>query len=345
MKILQVIDTLNVGGAEKVFVDICNILSENHVDVSALFIMNEGILGKNLIFSIPKFNLNRKQKWSISKMNECAAILKKYDIIHCHCRHVYRYIKMVSILFDNRLIIIFQDHNGIINVNKKTPLFFNSILKPEYYIGVSDVLVQWGLSKLKINKSSCFLLENIIVRDIIYDLSIKTKKYDIILVSNIKKNKNQLFGIQLAKRLNKSMLLIGKIQDDKYNALLHDSIKKEDKIIQFDYSINDVQRVLNEAEIGLHTSLNEAGPLVLIEYLAQGLPFLSYETGEVAKILKPHFPEFFIDNFEIEQWEERINLLLSRKPKIEKMNEVFEIHFGKQQYFNKLKQIYQCIKN
>ena len=346
MKILQVIDTLNVGGAEKVFVDICNILNENQVDVSALFILKGGVLQDKIKSGILIYELNRKSRWNIRAMYQCSLIIAKFDIVHCHSSHVYRYIKLVSRLFFLKKIkIIFQDHNGIINVNKKIPLFFNSILKPEYYIGVSDVLVQWSINQLKIDKEQCFLLENIIVRDTTQDLSVKTKKYDLILVSNIKTNKNQLFGIQLANRLNKSMLLVGKIQDDKYNDLLHNSINIGDKTIQFDYEINEVQRILKDAKIGLHTSLYETGPLVLIEYLAQGLPFLSYDTGEVANILKPYFPEFFIDNFEIEQWEERINLLLSRKPEIDKMNEVFEKHFGKQQYFNKLKHIYQCIKN
>jgi glycosyltransferase involved in cell wall biosynthesis len=97
--------------------------------------------------------------------------------------------------------------------------------------------------------------------------------------------------------------------------------------------------------LGLHTSKSETGPLVLIEYLAQGLPFLAYDTGEVASILKPYFPEYFMDNFDIDKWEQRITKLLKENPDYDKMNFVFEKHFGKEQYFEKLNAIYTCIKN
>ena len=62
MKILQVIDTLNVGGAERVFVDICNILNENQVDVSALFILKGGVLQDKIKSGILIYELNRKSR-------------------------------------------------------------------------------------------------------------------------------------------------------------------------------------------------------------------------------------------------------------------------------------------
>jgi hypothetical protein len=65
----------------------------------------------------------------------------------------------------------------------------------------------------------------------------------------------------------------------------------------------------------------------------------------VAQILKPYFPEYFIDNFDLEQWAARIEMLLAQTPDYNKMNTVFEKHFGKQQYFEKLKSIYQCVKS
>jgi glycosyltransferase involved in cell wall biosynthesis len=346
MKILQVIDILNVGGAEKVFVDICNVLKENNEDVSALFLLNGGDLKKYIKITVLVHELNRKNKWSIKTMYQCSIILKQYDIIHCHVTHVYRYIKLVSLLFPlKKSKIIFHNHNGSINIDKKVPLFFNSILKPDYYIGVSKILIHWAINYLKIQTKNSFLLENIIIKEESHEDYSCVKRYDLILVSNIKKNKNQHFAIQLAKLLNSSLHLVGKVQDEDYNKVLLNHAANSTQLITFNHSLDNVQSVLGSAKLGLHTSIYETGPLVIIEYLAQGLPFLAYDSGEVAVILKPYFPEFFIDNFEISQWVERIEMLMNKKPNLVKMQEVFEKHFGKEQYFNKLISIYQCIKN
>ncbi|TGD57168.1 glycosyltransferase family 4 protein [Flavobacterium humi] len=343
MKILQVIDTLDVGGAEKVFVDMCNILHENHQDVTALFLLEGGILKKNMHAGIPFYELHRNGKWSLKSMYKCSTILKQFDIVHCHSTHVYRYVRLISRLFSlKNTRIIFQNHHGIIAINNKVPLFFTSILKPDYYIGVSDLLIQWGIHEMKIRKDRTFLLENIIIKQEIIKKTGILKPYDLLLVSNIKENKNQLLAVQVAEKLDLSLLLVGKVQDEKYNAVLHEASTAK---VAFATDCDNVQPVLGEAKLGLHTSLYETGPLVLIEYLAQGMPFLSYETGEVAKMLKPYFPEYFIDNFDCGQWAERVTKLLSQDADTEKMQQVFEKYFGAAQYFNKLIAIYQCIKN
>ncbi len=342
MKILQIIDKLNVGGAERVFVDMCTILYENNCNVTALLLLDEGVLDKELNQNIPKIYLNRNNKWNIFKMYECATILKQYEIIHCHCRQVYKYIKLVDLLFFINKKIIFQDHYGITNINNQVPFYLKYIFKPKFYIAVSKNSLKWCKEYLNIEEKCIFFLGNIVVKENIKTHSDNNISYDFILVSNIKSNKNNLFALDLAIKMNKSLFLIGKNQDESYFQSIcnfnFDGLK-------LDSSINNVQQYLKNANLGLHTSVYETGPLVLIEYLAQGLPFLAYETGEVASILKPYFPEYFIDNFDIEKWEERITKLLNATPDYDKMNAVFEKHFGKQHYFEKLNSIYTCIKN
>ena len=45
---LQVIDTLGVGGAEKIFVTICNLLVNSEVSVTGLFLTEAGVLKNQL---------------------------------------------------------------------------------------------------------------------------------------------------------------------------------------------------------------------------------------------------------------------------------------------------------
>lgn len=337
MKILQVIDTLDVGGAERVFVDICNILKENNQDVTALILLKDrGDLADNL--KVPIIALNRENKWNFYTMYKCRLILKDFDIIHCHLRQVYKYIALVKLIFNLKTKIVFHDHYGSINNDKSVPFLFNSIFNPKFYIGVSNSLCEWAKNKLQMADDKVFLLENIIRKKATINLI--EKKYDFVLVSNIKPNKNNLFAVDLCKKMNSSLLLIGKNQNQNYYNKLKE---KENEQIVINEEISDSQIIIPTAKMGLHTSISETGPLVLIEYLAQKLPFLAYETGEVAKILKPYFPEFFIDNFALENWHLKINFILKMKIDEDKMDFVFNKYFGEKQYYNMLMTIYLCV--
>src|SRR5690606_14702485 len=214
MKILQVIDTLNIGGAERVFVDMCNILKENKEAVSVLILLeNKGELSKDLNNDIPIINLNRKNKWNIFTMYKCSKILKKYDIIHCHLRHTYKYVAFVNFLFNTKLKIIFQDHSST-KVSQKEAFFIKTFIKPKYYAGVSITNNNWAKTVLGIQESKTFLLENIIQKKVFINQS--DKLYDLLLVSNIKPEKNNLFAVKLCKRLNIPLLLVGKNQNNNY---------------------------------------------------------------------------------------------------------------------------------
>src|SRR5690606_40370397 len=97
MKILQIIDKLDIGGAERVFVDMCNILQENNQDVSAMLLLEDrGELLSQL--KVPIISFSRKSKWNIPSMHACSKIVKQYDVIHCHNKHTFRYIKLVCLL-------------------------------------------------------------------------------------------------------------------------------------------------------------------------------------------------------------------------------------------------------
>lgn len=341
MKILQVIDILNVGGAERVFVDLINILYKHNEDVAALFILRKGPLSNILNQKIPVHELNRKNKFSIYTLYKCSKLLSNYNIIHCHSKHVFRYIKLVCLIFRVKTPIILQDHY-LTNSDNEIPLFMKNIFKPDIYIGVSNQLTEWANKALRLKPNKIYLLENIIIKQ--NNINSKKAIFDFILVSNIKKTKNQEFAIEVANKMkDKQFLFVGNIQDENYFKKLKGSSKFNN--VTFQTSVENTQPILKTARMGLHVSPSETGPLVIIEYLAQGLPFLAFDTGEVSKILKVHFPLFFIDNFNCENWLNRIEEIL-KLPNLQlKMQHVFDSNFNSFDYYLKCKKIYTDLNN
>jgi|TARA_B110000503_G_scaffold55775_1_gene89478 glycosyltransferase involved in cell wall biosynthesis len=334
MKVLQVIDQLGVGGAERVVIDMTNLLHEANIDVSFLALLGPKDQDFEIDSRIPKYYLYRKSKFSFNKLFSLRKILVKYEIIHVHMRHTFRYVQLVSKLFRINSKVILHDHSSDYSV----PFLLNTFLKPNYYIGVNNHLINWCKSNLYLDKN-VFLLKNIIVKK---NITTVRKIDDFVMVGNIKSGKNQLFAIELAYYLNKKLTIIGKVQDQVYYQLLKDKVQDLgiENTITFVHDENNPQKRLNEFKIGLMTSKSESGPLVLIEYLAQSLPFISYNTGSVSNVLADELPDSFVDSFELSEWNKK--LVLISKSQID-YKSLYDTYFSPSNYSQECIAIYKDI--
>lgn len=333
MKVLHIIDRLDVGGAERVFCELTDLLYKSRIDVSVLMFENQGSYYEKLNKDIPKVEYTRKGKFNFNSMSRLAAILKEYDIIHVHLRHVYKYVAFVKLFWRVSNKIILHDHYGKIHADLSTPFLFR-VLKPKYYIGVSEELTSWAIKKLKVDNKCVFLLRNIVVKN---GCEETYRKEGVVLVGNIKPVKNQLFAIEFIKDKNLNLTIIGQIHDKNYHEKIVKKIKELNltKKVHFIHNQIDVQEILPKFQLGLMTSFSESGPLVLIEYMAQNLPFISFKTGEVVNSIGNDISDFIISNFKLTEWNQALNKLLEKNPK------EFETLYEK--YFNPKKYVAECI--
>jgi hypothetical protein len=56
---------------------------------------------------IAKIEFKRENKFNILMANKLSKILKSYDILHVHLRHVYRYVKIVCLIFGVKTKLVF----------------------------------------------------------------------------------------------------------------------------------------------------------------------------------------------------------------------------------------------
>lgn len=339
MKILHIIDNLYPGGAERVMVNLCNWLHAEGVQIEVALIVGKGTeLLNQLNPAIPVHFISRYNKFDINPAKNLANLLSRFELAHIHMRHNYRYTRLVSSIFSCKTPLILHDHSS--SVRKFTGL--GDCLRPRYFIGTSEFSEKYAREKLNM-PNSIFKLENVIEKEI-YDIK-HPPQSAFVLVSNIKPEKNQHFALRLLKNFDQKLHLYGAIQDQSYYSKLQLLISKDDIVerVVFKTDCQNVQRHLGNFQLGLHTSSKETGPLAIIEYLAQGIPFVAYRTGGAAEKISRDFPEFFMDNFEVEEWVDRIRELMSSPPDLEKMAYVFDKYFSKQTYVNKCLKIYKSI--
>ena len=96
LKILQIIDRLDAGGAERVMVDLSNILYKYGQEVTTLAILSHGALGSALNPDIIRIDLNRTFKFNIIKLFKISQLCKNYEVIHVHMRHNLKYIYLAK---------------------------------------------------------------------------------------------------------------------------------------------------------------------------------------------------------------------------------------------------------
>jgi glycosyltransferase involved in cell wall biosynthesis len=346
LRVLYVIDTLEIGGAESVCLDIFQNGLKYGINSSLLVIQNIQKTEYDLIDNKNIKYLNRASKWNVVSIFTAAFYLFKYKIIHTHLNHTFRYIHFVKILFFPFLFrknIILHDHSFVGNSEIKN-YFHRTIFKPSFYITVTQEKADSGVLNFGLNHQKTIVLNNLLPDlEIIKKPSslslIEVFKEDLVIVGNVKPIKNHLFAITLAADLNLKLDIIGKIQDQQYFEQLTPFSNPN---VNFRTNINDVISNLPKYKLGLFTSFNESGPLVLLEYLVSGIPFISIKVGSIGHILYNYYPDFFMDNYDISKWKERVLCLLENDYVVDqdKVSHILKKHFNRDEYFKKLVDLY-----
>ncbi len=337
-----VIDNLKVGGAEQVFVDIVK-LCEFQLDFDVLLITSYNGYQLQLPKGIKVWHLKRKSKYDVISALKLAIIMRKYKMIHVHMRHTFQYLFVVNIFFILRKKFIFHDHYGKIRVDKSKPFGGFQLIKPHIYIGVCQELCDWAVDVWKINKYNVYCLQNIPNLDLIgCDNSFEIQNNGkFVMVGNIKTIKNQLFALKIANELGVEIDFFGNNQDEQYYKLFKSKILSKNLI----ENCFDIKNEIGKYKLGIFTSLSESGPLVILEYLLCGIPFLAYKTGGIAEILFKYYPDFFMDNFDENLWKQRIVELLENDVVVDReyVLSIIEKEFSRDTYLKRLKQIYSIV--
>ncbi len=353
MKIIHVIGKLSSGGAERVAVDAVNILKERGSDVSFLTITGRGELFDDVNSAVPFFELNRKWKFDPLKFISLIRTLRHFDVIHVHMRYVLRYVSFISIFLKKKNKIVFHDHYGNIHSDRFiSKALAQNIRKCSSYIGVSNELDSWAKSH-SLNESVPLMVLPNIVR--LKEPSLKTKigadGCHLVMVGNFRKQKNYDYALLLLKKFPESVTLTiyGQVIEKTYYEDILTKITNYglgDRI-SIIHDVIDVQAELGQYDVAMHTAESETGPLVLIEYMGQGLPFISFQTGQVYEMVKNGpLSEMFMEDFSLNRWAaylEKFMYIDTRKSSKEVLLKTFKDSFSEQAYFDGLIKVYKSV--
>ncbi|WP_100611987.1 glycosyltransferase [Confluentibacter lentus] len=305
MKVLQLIDSLDAGGAERVAVNYANSLA-NLIEASYLCsTRKEGLLKESLSNHVAYLFLNRKSTFDFKAIKKLHVFVKinKINIVHAHSSSFF--IASIIKILNPKIALIWHDHYGkseFLNDRPKFVLTWCSKLF-DHIVTVNTLLQNWSEEILGV-KSVSYLPNFATISTIQPITQLQGKEgRRIVCLANLRAQKDHITLLEAFKTIKDkypewTMHLIGQDFNDAYSLSVKTFIKKNNlESYVFIYgSCSDVFNILSQCTIGVLASKSEGLPLALLEYGLAKLPVVATNVGDCSKVISNDEEGFLISS-------------------------------------------------
>jgi len=305
MRILQIIDSLEAGGAERMAVNYANALAKE-IEFSGLVVTRkEGALLNQVSKEVSYLFLNKIYTIDLKSLYKLRkfVIENKVEVIHAHSTSFFS--AFLLKLIHPTIQLIWHDHYGDSEFLSKRPLLGLKIVLPFFngIIAVNQQLKVWAEQKIHF-KNVIYLPnfpfeENAISEQTILQ-GIQGKR--IVSLANLRVQKDHFLLLEVAKKVQIShpewtFHLVGKDFEDDYS--------KKIKTLILDYNLEnnvfiygsrqDVKNILEQSTIGILTSQSEGLPVALLEYGMQKKAVVVTNVGEISSLIQDGINGFIVE--------------------------------------------------
>jgi len=319
MRILQIIDSLEAGGAERMAVNYAVSLRRSAAFSGIAVTRKEGSLKSALPDDVPYCFLDRKSTFDWKAIAELRkfCVENKVQWLHAHSSSWFLAV-CVKVLLPS-LRIIWHDHYGLSEFTKDRKagalkwgsLFFSGI------VSVNENLRKWSLTTLFCR--NVMYLPNFSISDPNQKKETVLKGESgkrILCLANLRPQKDHFMLIDVARRISFkdwTFHLAGKDFEDDYSRSVNKKITEynlQDKIFIYG-SRNDVQNVISQCDICILTSASEGLPVALLEYGFHSKPVVVTNVGEIPAVVKDGQNGFSCESGDAEKFASLVGELIA----------------------------------
>lgn len=353
--VIQLIDTLEAGGAEVLAVNIANSLSNKNVNSHICATRKEGILLNNIQHKSNYLFLNRKKIIDFKQM----VFFKKYlvnnniTIVHAHATS-YFFATCIKIIYP-KIKIVWHNHFGN-NVNLKgfklyllkvCSLFFRLT------VNVNEDLKKWSSTNLFCHNN--YYLENFPFFNIEKKITQLKGVYGkrIVHVASFRPEKDHETLIKAFSEFlddNNSdwtLHLIGKIHKSDYSKRIKKLVKILPNNIYIYDSCVDIKNILCQSDIGVLSSKFEGLPIALLEYGLAKLPVIVTDVGQCSTVVENNKSGYVVSTNNYLEFSEKLNLLVKSKEDRRIFGQNFFKHiekmYSEESFLKKMIKIYKSL--
>jgi len=317
----MVVEIANATDRQRYRVSVCVTRAEANLALRPSLSEDVGfhVLPRRFRFDPPGF-------WEFSRLCQREGV----DLFHVHNRPSFRFIAMCKALGClPRKPVVFLDQFGDIEIGDHLPAQFQWIfrwVKP-YYVGVQPSLTQ-AAQRSGVPPEMATVVSNAIAFSPFEEgTSVQaeairgrpTQGPTGVIVANVRPPKDYETLLRALAQIRDQpwhLLAIGSLSDQVYSQKclqLAAALELVDRI-SFLGSRLDIPALLKAADFAVLSSRSESGPLVLLEYAAAGLPFVSTRVGLIGKALAELGVPEFVPPGDVEALAAALRRLLQLSP-------------------------------
>lgn len=294
MRIVQVIDSLETGGAERMAVNYANALALRLDFCGLVATRAEGDLKSSVSEKVKYLFLQRHKTFDFGAAMRLAQFCRSNRVSFIHAHSSSWFISVLAKLFYPQAKIIWHDHYGMsdfiaqrkvgaLNIGSR---FFSGI------ISVNATLAEWARKNLK-TKAVAWIPN--FAPEVVHRATTKLEGSSgmrILCLANLRPQKNQKLLLEAAAHLKISfpewtVHLVGKDFNDDYSEEIKKAIAVNFNRNVFYYgSRNDTDAIIADCDICVLSSISEGLPVALLEYGIRGKAVVSTAVGDIPAIIK-----------------------------------------------------------
>ena len=320
MRIAQIIDSLHVGGAERMAVNYANAL-EDAIDFSGLVTTRaEGELKNQIENKFRYLFLEKKSALDIKAVFKLRQYCKDNQVNVVHAHGTSFFIAFLLKLIHPNIKIVWHEHLGARSAEnaKQNPSlwicsrFFSGI------IAVDHTLEAWCREKLNFN--NVIYLPNFTLFNNNETPKTKLKGENgkrILCLANLRQPKNHHMLVEAASIVNEkfpdwTFHLVGNDFNDGYSKTLKELIKdKHLKETVYIYGLcEDTGSITEQSSIAVLTSTSEGLPVALLEYGMHKKAVVATNVGEIPLIIDNQKNGYAVSSGDVEMFAERLISLI-----------------------------------
>ncbi|MFV8335234.1 glycosyltransferase family 4 protein [Flavobacterium sp. RSP29] len=296
MRIIQIIDSLEAGGAERMAVSYANALTAKISFSGLVATRKEGSLKGQLKDEVSYLFLNKKRSLDFKAVFRLRRYVVQHKVTVVHAHSTSFFLIFLLKLICPSLRLIWHDHYGDSEFLSKRPFRVLQMTLPFFsgIIAVNQKLKLWAEQQLKFKKVlylANFPSEDTMVLEQTFLHGIDGKR--IVCLANLRVQKDHFLLLEVAEKLQKShpdwtFHLVGKDFQDGYSQHIKDLIAayQLEKNVFLYGSKEDVKNILHQSTIAVLTSQSEGLPVALLEYGLNKKPVVVTNVGEMASLVQ-----------------------------------------------------------
>lgn len=296
MGVMHMTDTLEPGGAERVAINIVNLLPRDQYRPYLCTTRRDGALDDLVAADVGRLRLRRRSTVDVRALGELASYLRqeKIEIIHAHGTALF--VAVAASVLPPYPTVIWHDHYGRYALKERNVLLYRlATRRVSGVIAVNQPLAVWAKKRLLMPSGCVWYIPNFVVPSIAAEANdelpgVAGKR--IVCVANLRPQKDHATLIRAMSRVvevepEAHLLLVGATIDAECVREVKQLIVKENlsRHVTLLGQRRDVAGILARCDIGVLSSLSEGLPLALIEYGMAGLATVATAVGQCAEVL------------------------------------------------------------